>query len=157
MQVQCTVQFEGCNVLPAKLEDLAVETGCFTLKVYLLRQFVTVRFGKFVAVTNGPVYSEFKALHEHVAFKNRKGGEKVAMNELQTVRVYRPESNQDYYNVDITIELNCASESPLVGSAKSCWELSFSGDAHDVAQTVHRFVSQSFSGSGHRRIRMQKE
>jgi hypothetical protein len=73
----------------------------------------TVRFGKFIAVNNGPVYSEFKVLHEHVAFKNRKGGEKVAMNELQTVRVYKPEANQDYYNVDITIELNCASESPV--------------------------------------------
>jgi hypothetical protein len=73
----------------------------------------TVRFGKFVAVNNGPVFSEFKALHEHVAFKNRNGGEKVAMNELQTVRVYKPEASQDYYNIDITIELNCASESPV--------------------------------------------
>jgi hypothetical protein len=73
----------------------------------------TVRFGKFVAVNNGTVYSEFKTLHEHVAFKNRKGGEKVAMNELQTVRVYKPEAGQDYFNVDITIELNCASESPV--------------------------------------------
>ena len=54
----------------------------------------TVRFGKFVAVNNGPVYSEFKALHEHVAFKNQKGGEKVAMNELQTVRVYKPEADR---------------------------------------------------------------
>lgn len=73
----------------------------------------TVRFGKFVAVNNGPVYSEFKTLHEHVAFKNRKDGEKVALNELQTVRVYKPEANQDYYKVDITIELNCASKSPV--------------------------------------------
>ena len=73
----------------------------------------TVRFAKFVAVNNGPVYSEFKTLHEHVAFKNRKGGEKVAMNELQTVRVYKPEAKEDYYTVDITIELNCASESPV--------------------------------------------
>jgi hypothetical protein len=73
----------------------------------------TVRFGKFVAVNSGPVYSEFKALHEHVAFKNRNGGEKVALNELQTVRVYKPEPNQDYFNVDINIELNCASESPV--------------------------------------------
>jgi hypothetical protein len=73
----------------------------------------TVRFGKFVAINNGPVYSEFKALHEHVAFKNRNGGEKVALNELQTVRVYKPEPNQDYFIVDINIELNCASESPV--------------------------------------------
>ena len=75
----------------------------------------TVRFGKFAAVTSGPVYSEFKALHEHVAFKKRgEEGEKVALNEMQTVRVYRPEKNQDYFNVDITIELNCASESPFL-------------------------------------------
>lgn len=75
----------------------------------------TVRFGKFAAVTSGPVYSEFKALHEHVAFKKRGAeGEKVALNEMQTVRVYKPEKNQDYYNVDITIELNCASESPFL-------------------------------------------
>jgi len=73
----------------------------------------TVRFGKFISVTNGPVYSEFAALHEHVAFK-KNGKEKVALNELQTVRVYRPENNEDYYLLDITIELNCASESPFL-------------------------------------------
>lgn len=72
----------------------------------------TVRFAKFISVESGPVYAEFKALHEHVAFRKNKT-EKVALNELQTVRVYAAESNQDYYFVDITIELNCASESPF--------------------------------------------
>ncbi len=72
----------------------------------------TVRFGNFVSVTDGPVFAEYAALHKHVAFK-KGGGEKVALNELQTVRVYKPESKQDYYIVDITIELNCASESPF--------------------------------------------
>ena len=71
----------------------------------------TVRFGKFVSVTGGPVYAEYQALHEHVAFK--KGKEKVALNELQTVRVYRPEDNADNFIVDITIQLNCASASPF--------------------------------------------
>lgn len=73
----------------------------------------TVRFGKFIAINNGPVFSEFKALHEHVAFK-KGGGEKVAMNELQTVRVYKTGEKQDYYNVDVTIEMNCASSSPVL-------------------------------------------
>ena len=72
----------------------------------------TVRFGNFVSVTSGPVYSEFEALHEHVAFK-KNGTEKVALNELQTVRVYKPEPKQDYYIVDVTIQLNCATESPF--------------------------------------------
>ena len=73
----------------------------------------TVRFAGFASVTAGPVFSEFKAIHEHVVFKKDKT-EKIALNELQTVRVYKPESNQDYYIADITIELNCASSSPFL-------------------------------------------
>jgi hypothetical protein len=73
----------------------------------------TVRFGKFVSVVSGPVYAEFKALHEHVAFK-KDGKEKVALNEFQTVRVYKLEENANYYLVDITIDLKCASESPFL-------------------------------------------
>ena len=72
----------------------------------------TVRFGKFASVTSGPVFSEFKVLHEHVAFKKKP--EKIALNEIQTVRVYKPANNQDYYIADITIELNCATESPFL-------------------------------------------
>ena len=37
----------------------------------------------------------------------------MALNELQTVRVYRPEPAQDYHIVDITSQMNCASESPF--------------------------------------------
>lgn len=73
----------------------------------------TVRFAKFVSVTNGEVFSEFEALHEHVVFK-KDSTEKVALNELQTVRVYKPEDNSDYYIVDITSKLNCATESPFL-------------------------------------------
>ena len=72
----------------------------------------TVRFGNFVSITDGPVYAEYQALHEHVAFK-KNGQEKVALNELQTERVYRPQDSHDNYIVDITIQLNCASSSPF--------------------------------------------
>jgi hypothetical protein len=72
----------------------------------------TVRFSKFVSVSEGPVFAEYQALHEHVKFKN--GTEKVALNELQTVRVYRPENSDDNYIVDITIQLNCATTSPFL-------------------------------------------
>ncbi len=73
----------------------------------------TVRFVNFVSVNDGPVYADYQALHEHVVFK-KNGIEKVAMNELQTVRIYQPLDNQDYYIADITIQLNCATESPVV-------------------------------------------
>ncbi len=71
----------------------------------------TVRFAGFVSVNKGPVYADYQTLHEHVVFK-KNGTEKVAMNELQTVRIYQPQ-DKDYYIADITIQLNCASESPV--------------------------------------------
>ncbi len=72
----------------------------------------TVRFAKAVSTTAGPVYSEYQVLQEHVVFK--KGGpEKVALNELQSVRVYQPKG-QDYYIADVTINMNCASASPVL-------------------------------------------
>lgn len=73
----------------------------------------TVRFAKMIAVTGGPVFAEFKVLHEHVVFR-KDGSEKVALNEVQTVRVYKKEDDKDYYLVDITSELNCASDSPFL-------------------------------------------
>jgi hypothetical protein len=72
----------------------------------------TVRFAKFISQTNGPVFSEFKALHEHVVF--RKGSsEKIALNEVQTVRVYKPEEGSDHFIVDFSSEMSCASQSPF--------------------------------------------
>ncbi|TDH26995.1 hypothetical protein EXU57_09330 [Segetibacter sp. 3557_3] len=73
----------------------------------------TVRFAKFASVTDGPVFSEFEALHEHVVFK-KDGSEKVALNELQTVRVYKPQEQDKYYVVDITSKMNCATASPFL-------------------------------------------
>jgi hypothetical protein len=73
----------------------------------------TVRFAKFNSTMNGPVYSEFEVLQEHVVFK-KDGAEKVALNEWQTVRVYNPGESKDYYIVDITSTMSCASQSPLL-------------------------------------------
>jgi hypothetical protein len=72
----------------------------------------TVRFANFVKVENGSVFSEFGALHEHVVLK-KGGGEKVAMNELHSVRVYRPQENRDFYVVDFNFQMNPAGESPF--------------------------------------------
>lgn len=76
----------------------------------------TVRFAKFVSVTNGDVFSEFEALHEHVIIKDkeRQPIDKVVMNELQTVRIYKPEGNDgSYFLVDITSKMSCATQSPF--------------------------------------------
>ncbi|MES2882078.1 MAG: PmoA family protein [Bacteroidota bacterium] len=73
----------------------------------------TVRFTKFISQTSGPVFSQFQALHEHVVFK-KDGTEKIALNEIQTVKVYNPGDQKDYYIFDFTSQLQCATDSPLL-------------------------------------------
>ena len=70
----------------------------------------TVRFAGFEAVCEGKVFSEFRAKQEHVVFE-KDGSEKVALNEIRSVRIYR--TDKDYYYADFSIELRCASESPF--------------------------------------------
>ena len=72
----------------------------------------TVRFARFASIVSGPVFAQYEALQEHVAF-HKDGGEEVAMNELQTVRVYCPPDSKDYYFFDLTIQLNCATPDPV--------------------------------------------
>lgn len=72
----------------------------------------TVRFANFVSVVEGPVFSEFEALHEHVVFK-KTGKEKVALNELHKVRVYRVQRDCDCYFIDFYFRMSCAGESPF--------------------------------------------
>lgn len=79
----------------------------------LVKKQGTVRFANFTSVSSGNVFAGFKALHQHVVFK-KDGGEKVAINEVQSVKIYQPEDNQDYYIADITIKLNCATASPVL-------------------------------------------
>ncbi|HYF67514.1 MAG TPA: PmoA family protein [Ohtaekwangia sp.] len=71
----------------------------------------TVRFANFLSRINGPVFSEYQALHEHVALKG-KGAEEIVLHEVQSVRVYRP--SQNYYLIDFDIQMSCASEDPVL-------------------------------------------
>jgi Methane oxygenase PmoA len=68
-----------------------------------------VRFAKLNSVTEGVVFGEFEVLQEHIVTKG--GKNKVALNEVQTVRVYRPSS--DTYIMDITHKFTCATPSPF--------------------------------------------
>jgi hypothetical protein len=72
----------------------------------------TVRFAKTLSQMGGNVFAEFKVLHEHVVLK-KDGGEKIALNEKQTIRVYKPADNSDHYIMDFASEMSCASQSPF--------------------------------------------
>jgi hypothetical protein len=73
----------------------------------------TVRFARFISIVSGPVFAQCQALQEHVAFQ-KGGSEEVALDELQTVRVYQSPANKDYYFFDLTIQLNCATPNPVL-------------------------------------------
>jgi hypothetical protein len=77
----------------------------------LNKKEATVRFAKFVTTSEGAVFSEYKALHEHVVLKN--DADKVALNEIQGVRIYQPDG-RDYYIADITIDMICADKVPFL-------------------------------------------
>lgn len=70
----------------------------------------TVRFAKLESTTSGPVFGEYSVLHEHVVFRGDE--EEVALNEVQTVRIYDT-GDEDYYIVDLTFDMKCATESPV--------------------------------------------
>lgn len=70
----------------------------------------TVRFARLASSTSGNVFGEYSVLHEHVVFRGR--GEEVAINEVQTVRVYDPGAEDAYY-VDLTFKMTCASQNPV--------------------------------------------
>jgi len=72
----------------------------------------TVRFGDFISTTDGSVFGSYQVLHKHIVF-GENGTEKVAMNELQSIKIYRPDSLNNCYLLDITVRLNCASPSPV--------------------------------------------
>jgi len=71
----------------------------------------TVRFAGFVARDEGPVFTGYTVKHEHVVMAGLV--EKVALNELQTVRLYQS-ATPDVYIADVIIEMECATDSPFL-------------------------------------------
>ncbi|RZF62318.1 hypothetical protein EWE74_05825 [Sphingobacterium corticibacterium] len=72
----------------------------------------TVRFVRLLDNKVSAHDAEYTALHDHVVFKEN-GSEEVALHEWQTVKVHLPKGQSDYYWIDITIKMRCATSSPL--------------------------------------------
>jgi hypothetical protein len=74
------------------------------------------------------------------------GGEKVALNELQTVRVSYS-ADRDYYIVDFTSEMNCAGESPFLILAYR-----YQGFGWRATEQWHKDNSEVLSSEGKTRL-----
>lgn len=79
----------------------------------LMEKQGTVRFANFINRTSGPVFADYKALHEHVVLKDRKVPE-IAMTEVQGTRIFALENDNEYYLADISIVLNTTPDEPVV-------------------------------------------
>ncbi len=71
----------------------------------------TVRFAGLQAIVEGAVFSEFKAMQEHVDFGAR-GADKTALAELLHVRIWNIDAG--FWLLDYTTRLNCAVDSLLL-------------------------------------------
>lgn len=74
----------------------------------------TVRFAGFLSQLEGPVFSGFEALQQHVDFGAR-GSDQIAINEQLDVRLYNQDG--DVYIIDYTTTLNTPLDSGILLAA----------------------------------------
>lgn len=111
---------------------------CWNLK----EKLGTVRFAGFLSVTAGPVYAAAKVLHEHVVLKYAPR-EKTALHEVQEIKVFRPSTENDFYILDITSTLNCATENPV-----KLLQYRYGGLGWRATEQWNRNNSQVFTSEG---------
>ncbi|NGM65216.1 PmoA family protein [Sphingobacterium sp. SGR-19] len=78
----------------------------------LYKKTGTVRFVRLLDHKVNAREATYTVLHDHVVFK-ADGREEVALHEWQTVNVHLPEGQHNYYWIDISIKMRCATSSPL--------------------------------------------
>ncbi|MEX2594413.1 MAG: PmoA family protein [Anditalea sp.] len=104
----------------------------------------TVRFGNFISRVNGSVFGEYKVLHEHVVFDD--DAEEIALNEVQSVRIYQQENREDFYIADISILLNCATDNPV-----TLKEYRYGGLGWRATEKWHKDNSETLTSEGKNR------
>ncbi len=109
----------------------------------LAKKQATVRFANFKYEKTENDIAEYQALHEHVVLKN--GKEKIALNELQTVKVFQPDDN--YYIIDLTFEYTCATDSPF-----KILEYRYAGFGWRATEEWHKNNSEILSSEGKTRL-----
>lgn len=72
----------------------------------------TVRFAELVSKAVQTEFAELVVRHEHVVLREN-GKEEVALDEWQTIRVYKPDENMGNYAMDISVRMSCAGEEPF--------------------------------------------
>ena len=73
----------------------------------------TVRFKGYISHTEGPVFSGFKSLQEHVDLTADQG-EVVALNEMMDIRIWNIASEKKAWLIDFTSVLNRATDSSIL-------------------------------------------
>jgi len=102
----------------------------------------TVRFVKYLATTDGPVFGGFQVEQEHVALKTA-SGEKVVLKEVWDVRVYNVGGpGKGYWLWDFKSTQRCVADSPLRQVEYSYGGFGFRGAAEWDEQTAEYLTSE---------------
>ncbi len=102
----------------------------------------TVRFVKYLATTDGPVYGGFQVEQEHVALKTAEG-EKVVLKEEWDVRVYNVGGpGKGYWLWDFKSTQRCVADSPLRQVEYRYGGFGFRGAAEWDEQTAEYLTSE---------------
>ncbi|MBK7870041.1 MAG: PmoA family protein [Saprospiraceae bacterium] len=109
----------------------------------LYKKEATVRFAEFKYINNNASTAEFQVLHEHIVLKN--ATEKVALNELQTIKV--SSATKNYYIIDFTIDYNCATDSPF-----KILEYRYAGFGWRATEEWHKDNSEILTSEGKTRL-----
>lgn len=104
----------------------------------------TVEFGGWTSRAEGNVFTEIQALHKHVVFSEDGTKKTTAMNELQTLRIYRPQD--DYYIMDMIIQLSAAGDDPV-----RLLEYRYGGFGWRATEQWHKGNSEVLSSGGQTR------
>lgn len=102
----------------------------------------TVRFVKYLATTDGPVFGGFQVEQEHVALKTAEG-EKVVLKEVWDVRVYNVGGpGKGYWLWDFKSTQRCVADSPLRQIEYRYGGFGFRGAAEWDEQTAEYLTSE---------------
>ncbi len=100
----------------------------------------TVRFSDLVSWTEGPLFSEFTVIQDHIIHPGF--GEQTVLKELLTYRIWTPTPSRDYYILDVIYHMSPSTDKPLIIKEYRYEGFSLRGPQHWSDDNVRLLTSE---------------